>query len=39
MHEKIAGSELVILPNSGHMNFVDQPDLWEKTMESFLSGK
>jgi proline iminopeptidase len=37
MHEKIAGSELVILTNSGHMNFVDQPDLWEKTIEGFLS--
>jgi proline iminopeptidase len=38
MHEKIAGSQLVILPNSGHMNFVDQPDLWEKAVESFLSN-
>jgi proline iminopeptidase len=39
MHDKIAGSELVILPNSGHMNFVDQPDLWQKTVEDFLSKK
>ncbi len=39
MHEKIAGSELVILPNSGHMNFVDQPDLWEKAVEGFVDGK
>jgi proline iminopeptidase len=39
MHDKIAGSELVILPNSGHMNFVDQPDLWQKSVEEFLSGK
>jgi proline iminopeptidase len=38
MHEKIAGSQLVILPNSGHMNFVDQPELWEKTVEGFLSN-
>jgi proline iminopeptidase len=37
MHDKIAGSQLVILPNSGHMNFVDQPDLWEKAVESFLN--
>jgi proline iminopeptidase len=36
MHEKIAGSQLVILPNSGHMNFVDQPDLWQGTVEGFL---
>ncbi len=36
MHEKIAGSELVILPNSGHMNFVDQPDMWMKAVGDFL---
>jgi proline iminopeptidase len=36
MHEKIAGSKLVILPNSGHMNFVDQPDLWQKAVLAFL---
>ena len=39
MHDKIAGSELVILPNSGHMNFVDQPDLWQKSVEDFLGDK
>jgi proline iminopeptidase len=38
MHEKIAGSKLVILPNSGHMNFVDQPELWQKAVGDFLSG-
>ena len=37
MHEKIAGSQLAILPNSGHMNFVDQPDLWQKTVVDFLA--
>lgn len=37
MHEKIAGSVITILPNSGHMNFVDQPDLWQKTVEGFLA--
>ncbi len=37
MHEKIAGSQLAILPNSGHMNFVDQPDLWQKTVIDFLA--
>jgi pimeloyl-ACP methyl ester carboxylesterase len=36
MHEKIAGSKLVILPNAGHMNFVDQPVLWQKAVEGFL---
>jgi proline iminopeptidase len=39
MHEKIAGSQLVILPNSGHMNFVDQPEMWQKAVESFLNSK
>src|SRR5579863_4718856 len=38
MHEKIAGSKLVILPNSGHMNFIDQPVLWQKAVEGFLGG-
>jgi proline iminopeptidase len=37
MHEKIAGSKLVILPNSGHMNFVDQPEMWQKAVSEFLS--
>ena len=36
MHEKIAGSKLVILPKSGHMTFVDQPGMFEKAVEEFL---
>lgn len=36
MHQKIASSQLVILPNSGHMNFVDQPSLWHKAVGDFL---
>ncbi|MGA9672785.1 MAG: proline iminopeptidase-family hydrolase [Terracidiphilus sp.] len=39
MHDKIPGSQLVILPDSGHMNFVDQPDLWQKTVEGFLAAQ
>jgi pimeloyl-ACP methyl ester carboxylesterase len=39
MHEKIAGSKLVILPNSGHMNFIDQPELWHKAVGDFLERK
>lgn len=39
MHEKIAGSKLVILPESGHMTFVDQPDLYNKTVDGFLHGR
>jgi proline iminopeptidase len=38
MHEKIAGSQLAILPNSGHMNFIDQPDLWQKAVGTFLKN-
>jgi len=36
MHEKIAGSQIVILPRSGHMTFVDQPDMFVSSVDSFL---
>lgn len=39
MHEKIAGSKLVILPESGHMTFVDQPDLFLKSITEFVNSK
>jgi len=39
MHEKIAGSKLVIFPQSGHMTFVDQANLFIKTVDDFLHGK
>ncbi len=39
MHEKIAGSKLVIFPQSGHMTFVDQPDMFIKTVDDFLHNK
>ena len=38
MHEKIAGSKLVILPESGHMTFVDQPGDVRKSRRG-LPGK
>src|SRR5437588_1140979 len=38
MQEKIAGSKLAIMPNSGHMAFVDQPELYIKTVGEFLQG-
>lgn len=38
MHEKIAGSKLVILPKSGHMTFVDQPGLFVTAIDEFLHG-
>src|SRR5271157_874356 len=37
MREKIAGSQLVILPNSGHMTFVDQPEQFLKTVREFIA--
>lgn len=36
MHEKIAGSKLVVLPKSGHMTFVDQPSLFLSAVDDFL---
>jgi proline-specific peptidase len=36
MHEKIAGSKIVILPKSGHMTFVDQPGMFLNAVETFL---
>lgn len=39
MHEKIAGSKLVILPQSGHMTFVDQPNMFIKEVDNFVHGR
>ncbi len=36
IHEKIAGSQLVVLPESGHMTFVDQPALFVQAVSAFL---
>jgi pimeloyl-ACP methyl ester carboxylesterase len=36
MNRLITGSKLVVLPQSGHMTFVDQPNLFNKTVEEFL---
>jgi proline iminopeptidase len=38
MHARIAGSKLTLLPQSGHMTFVDQPALFIKTVDGFLVG-
>jgi proline iminopeptidase len=35
----IHGSRLMIFPRSGHMTFVDQPDLFIRTIDDFLAGK
>jgi len=37
MADKIIGSKLVIFPRSGHMTFVDQPDLFLKDVGGFLA--
>jgi proline iminopeptidase len=37
MHEKIVGSKLVILPNSGHLAFEDQPKLWIESVRDFVN--
>jgi proline iminopeptidase len=36
MHAKIAGSKMVVLPESGHMTFVDQPDKFLETVREFV---
>lgn len=39
MHACIPGSKLVVLPDSGHMTFVDQPDRFNKAVDDFLHGR
>jgi len=36
MRSKIPGSKLVILPQSGHLTFVDQPGMYLSALEQFL---
>jgi pimeloyl-ACP methyl ester carboxylesterase len=36
MHQKISGSQLLILPKSGHMAFVDQNNLYVGAIDNFL---
>jgi pimeloyl-ACP methyl ester carboxylesterase len=35
-HESIRGSMLMLIPNSGHMSFVDQPDIFLGAVRRFL---
>jgi proline iminopeptidase len=37
MHSLIPGSELLILPESGHMTFVDQPKMFLSAVDDFLN--
>ncbi|HKV81007.1 MAG TPA: proline iminopeptidase-family hydrolase [Candidatus Sulfotelmatobacter sp.] len=39
MHEKIAGSQLVVLPNSGHMTFVDRTEPFLETVREFAAHR
>jgi len=39
MQSKIPGSKLVILPESGHMTFVDQPALFIQSVDDFVHAK
>jgi len=39
MHDKIAGSTLAVLPQSGHMAFVDQPGMYITAVNDFLHAK
>jgi pimeloyl-ACP methyl ester carboxylesterase len=36
MHEKISGSKLVIVPDAGHMAFVDQSRIWIDAVRAFI---
>ena len=36
MNAKISGSKLVVLPDSGHMTFVDQPDRFVQAIRDFV---
>jgi proline iminopeptidase len=36
MNAKIVGSKLVVLPNAGHMTFVDQPNLFVRSIREFV---
>jgi proline iminopeptidase len=39
MHKLIPGSKLVVLPKSGHMTFVDQPELFRKAVAEFVHDR
>jgi proline iminopeptidase len=36
MQSKIPGSKIVVLPDSGHMTFVDQPKLFVEAVDEFI---
>jgi 3-oxoadipate enol-lactonase len=38
MHEMIAGSELTVIPDAGHLSAIDQPDFFAKLIGDFIDG-
>jgi pimeloyl-ACP methyl ester carboxylesterase len=38
LHEGISNSELVLVPDAGHMSFVEQPDVYLDAVRRFLLG-
>ncbi len=38
LHEGIPNSELVLVPDAGHMSFVEQPDVYLEAVRRFLRG-
>ena len=36
IHEKIAGSQLMVIPNAGHLSNLDQPDAFNQAVLEFL---
>jgi proline iminopeptidase len=39
MHRGIAGSELVIVPDAGHMSFIEQPGIYFNAVRNFFAGR
>jgi proline iminopeptidase len=39
MQQKIAGSKMVVIPQAGHLTFIDQPALVVKTIDDFTHGR
>jgi proline iminopeptidase len=38
LHDGIDGSELVVVPDAGHLSFVEEPDIYLEAVRRFLSG-
>ncbi len=39
MHKAVKGSTMTVIPESGHMTFVDQPTLYVKVVTDFLTAR